>query len=256
MQPNSSDKCPIDHTQHKKEEAKCPVDHTQLKNQTESAQCPVDPSAYQHFLPPSTPTTNESCPVDPSNYKHFMPTKEGCDSEAIDSSNKMPKVSQQQRQPDQKLPLSLNREISTIPRSNSDDKLWIYPSEQMFFNAMRRKNWSPEEKDMSVVILEWESMHQTECNQPKLEKFEGRPKDITPKARIRSWFGYSLPFDRHDWVVDRCGQKVTYVIDFYSGKQDPNKPMSLSFYLDVRPAVSPAGIWDRLKMSFRKGQFV
>jgi hypothetical protein len=24
-----------------------------------------------------------------------------------------------------------------------------------------------------------------------------------------------LPFDRHDWVVDRCGQEVRYVIDFY-----------------------------------------
>lgn len=67
---------------------------------------------------------------------------------------------------------------------------------------------------------------------------------------------YTLPFDRHDWVVDRCGEKVTYVIDFYSGKQDPNRPMSLSFYLDVRPAVSPAGLWDRLRMSFKKGQFM
>jgi hypothetical protein len=23
------------------------------------------------------------------------------------------------------------------------------------------------------------------------------------------------PFDRHDWVIDRCGQEVRYVIDFY-----------------------------------------
>lgn len=29
----------------------------------------------------------------------------------------------------------------------------------------------------------------SECNQPKLLKFQGKPKDITPKARIRSWFG-------------------------------------------------------------------
>lgn len=67
---------------------------------------------------------------------------------------------------------------------------------------------------------------------------------------------YTLPFDRHDWVVDRCGEKVTYVIDFYKGRQDPKKPMSASFYLDVRPAVSPSGMWDRLKMSFRKGEFM
>ena len=51
-----------------------------------------------------------------------------------------------------------------------------------------------------VYILFTNTLAISECNQPKLEKFEGRPKDITPKARIRSWFGYSLPFDRHDWV--------------------------------------------------------
>ena len=37
----------------------------------------------------------------------------------------------------------------------------------------------------------------------------------SPLARIRSWFGGPLPFDRHDWYVDRCGRDVRYVIDFY-----------------------------------------
>ena len=69
-------------------------------------------------------------------------------------------------------------------------------------------------------------------------------------------FSYKLPFDRHDWVVDRCGEKITYVIDFYSGKQDPRRPESVSFYLDVRPAVSLSGIWDRVRMSFQKGEFI
>lgn len=27
--------------------------------------------------------------------------------------------------------------------------------------------------------------------------------------------GAPLPFDRHDWYVDRCGTEVRYVIDFY-----------------------------------------
>jgi hypothetical protein len=27
--------------------------------------------------------------------------------------------------------------------------------------------------------------------------------------------GRPLPFDRHDWYVDRCGKEVRYVIDFY-----------------------------------------
>lgn len=269
--------CPVDHTKFAaSKEQKIPADHLNKTASTtsEEPKCPVDHNSYKNFLPPTSSAAKEepqTCPVDPKTYKNFLPaSKEGCDSDAIDSTNNMPKISQQTPAPDQKMPLGKDRETSTIPRANSEDKLWVYPSEQMFFNAMKRKNWSPDERDMQVVvpihnavnemawqkILEWEKMHQTECNQPMLLKFEGRPKDITPKARIRSWFGYSLPFDRHDWVVDRCGEKVTYVIDFYSGKQDPNRPMSLSFYLDVRPAVSPAGLWDRLKMSFKKGEFV
>lgn len=40
--------------------------------------------------------------------------------------------------PDQPFSLSLAREESTIPRAESD-KNWVYPSEQMFWNAMLRK---------------------------------------------------------------------------------------------------------------------
>ena len=44
-----------------------------------------------------------------------------------------------------------------------------------------------------------------ECAEPKLYKFMGRPKDLSPKARVNALMGYKKPFDRHDWVVDRCG---------------------------------------------------
>ena len=30
-------------------------------------------------------------------------------------------------------------------------------------------------------------------------------------------YRYELPFDRHDWIVDRCGKHVRYVIDYYDG---------------------------------------
>ncbi|KAI8143202.1 cytochrome c/c1 heme-lyase [Fennellomyces sp. T-0311] len=274
----STEKCPVDHKQ-PAEPAKCPVDHDNMKaaasTATSSEKCPVDPSAYQHFLPKQQEQSSEAekCPVDHNAYKHFIPQSreaEGCDSDAIDARNNMPAVAQQAPHPGQKSALNTEREISSIPRADKEEQRWIYPSEQMFFNAMRRKNWNPEERDMSVVvpihnavnemawvkILEWEKMHDTVCNQPKLVKFQGRPKDITPKARLYSFFGYKLPFDRHDWVVDRCGEKVTYVIDFYSGKQDPRRPEAVSFYLDVRPAVTLSGIWDRLRMSFKKGEII
>ncbi|ORX95852.1 cytochrome c and c1 heme-lyase [Basidiobolus meristosporus CBS 931.73] len=203
------------------------------------------------FLPPNKDTPKET-------------VAEGCDSDAISSSNYMP-APNQKRAEGQNKDLSLEREVSSIPRGgNTSEKYWVYPSEQMFFNSMRRKNWSPSEDDMASVvpihnavnemcwrkILEWEAMHENQCGGPRLVKFQGKPRDYTPKARLRSLFGYTLPFDRHDWIVDRCGKQVRYVIDFYSGKPDPNSPSSVSFYLDVRPALSVEGVMDRIRRLF------
>lgn len=59
--------------------------------------------------------------------------------------------------------------------------------------------------------------------------------------------GFGLPFDRHDWVVDRCGQEVRYVIDFYNGGAPPGAPPA--FFLDVRPALDSFGAaYDRVRM--------
>ena len=68
---------------------------------------------------------------------------------------------------------------------------------------------------------------------------------MTPKARFNTLLGYHAPFDRHDWVVDRCGTKVGYVIDFYSGKDEGKAGKSLNFYLDVRPKLDT---WEGWKM--------
>jgi cytochrome c heme-lyase len=147
-----------------------------------------------------------------------------------------------------------------------DKKNWVYPSEQMFFNAMNRKGWGPKEEDMPVVIkihnavnertwmevMKWEAMH-AECNEPKLFKFMGRPKDLSPKARVNELMGYKKPFDRHDWVVDRCGQHVRYIIDFYEGNVDRTRDGRQGFFLDTRPALdSPGAFVDRLKMWWHK----
>ena len=58
-------------------------------------------------------------------------------------------------------------------------------------------------------------MHARPCGPPRLKKFEGRPGDISPKARLLNLLGYRLPFDRHDWTVDRCGQEVRCEIALY-----------------------------------------
>ena len=56
---------------------------------------------------------------------------------------------------------------------------------------------------------------------------------------------YSPPFDRHDWIVDRCGTRTRYVIDFYSGHTGSPAPTNLSFFLDVRPALDS---WDGIRL--------
>lgn len=55
--------------------------------------------------------------------------------------------------------------------------------------------------------------------------------------------GYTKPFDRHDWVIDRCGTKVEYVIDFYAGKNEGKAGKALNFFLDVRPKLNTLEGW-------------
>ncbi|OQO02932.1 hypothetical protein B0A48_11215 [Cryoendolithus antarcticus] len=191
------------------------------------------------------------------------------------------------------LTLDTHREISTIPRAlpSADKPLntaeraalppanseadsgqdsasgnWIYPSQEMFFAAMKRKGHEANPADMNSIvpihnavnerawteIKNWERRRGSEmCGGPKLVSFAGDSKALTPKARVMGWMGYEAPFDRHDWVVDRCGTRVEYVIDFYSGKDEGLKGKSLSFYLDARPKVNSwAGISTRVLGSF------
>lgn len=65
----------------------------------------------------------------------------------------------------------------------------------------------------------WQSCRPCHCSQacPEVPTTvtshccRGRPQEFSPKARLLNLLGYRLPFDRHDWVVDRCGEEVRYV---------------------------------------------
>ena len=97
------------------------------------------------------------------------------------------------------------------------------------------------------------------------------------------------PFDRHDWLVDRCGREVRYIIDFYDGgtltpppaqsstpastetntaasassagtetqtqttTQTPGAGSISCTLLDVRPALdSPGALFDRVRVAYRR----
>ncbi|ERS97632.1 hypothetical protein HMPREF1624_05803 [Sporothrix schenckii ATCC 58251] len=204
--------------------------------------------------------------------------------------------------------LGTDREVSSIPRTTTsadEDKTapaagrpvnhevetgadpvsgnWVYPSEKMFFEAMKRKgNDNARVADMRVVvpihnavnerawkeILAWEAPYTGtgpgQCGGPRLHSFAGLSTSMSPKARLNTLLGYTAPFDRHDWVVDRCGTQVEYVIDFYAGRPgaaaaaatgataaSPNAGQpQVSFYLDVRPKLNS---WEGVKMRALRG---
>lgn len=173
---------------------------------------------------------------------------------------------------------------------------WIYPSERQFFEALIRKSNIPgstqsaKELATSVAsiipihnavnekawqeILKWEKDSPSsdpgsvKCGGPKLYAFRGLGTEsqfVSPRARLNGLMGYQLPFDRHDWVVERCGgERIEYVIDFYQGKSasptsaqgegpggimGASGPGKLSFYLDVRPKLNSYEGW---RMRFNK----
>ena len=84
-----------------------------------------------------------------------------------------------------------------------------------------------------------------------LHSFSGDSAKLSPKARFNTLLGYAAPFDRHDWVVDRCGKQIEYLIDFYAGRDavegGNGRP---TFYLDVRPKLNS---WEGVKMRAMRG---
>ena len=62
--------------------------------------------------------------------------------------------------------------------------------------------------NVSLKVLLWESLHEDQCKSPKLKSFGGKAKYFSPRARLRGWLGYELPFDRHDWIVDRWMETI------------------------------------------------
>lgn len=241
-------------THQKKDISACPMHAENTKKEDPTPQCPVkhDDKAKPY--------------KNPSVYNVY--------SQKIDPRNQMPQNLDKATSPSG-ASLSTERVKSSIPKGGTDTETWTYPSPQMFWNALVRKGKTEgaSEKDMDVVIsvhnsmnemtwtqvLEWEKLHPVkgEGREPKLLRFLGRPDELSPKARLKTLFGHPPPFDRHDWVVDRGGQEVRYVIDYYHDEsavsldKQPQNMTDLSsirsILVDVRPALdSPIALFDRL----------
>jgi cytochrome c heme-lyase len=153
---------------------------------------------------------------------------------------------------------------NSLPTSSPDPSSLAstVPSIIPIHNAVNERAWT--------LIKQWEGNSSASCGGPKLLSFRGLgagpdeepglwgglvgyarlfdPRTcLSPRARVRALGGYQAPFDRHDWVVERCrGEKVEYVIDFYQGKSKGNEGSAaggLNFYLDVRPKLNSWEGW-------------
>jgi hypothetical protein len=214
---SNPDKCPVDHNP-SVASTQLPVGHPPVTGTTTEypSECPMSQN-YQGNKPAANETKTEypsECPMS-QNYQDNKPAANQESSsigshheEAIDNKNMMPVHPNQTPEAGQPFDLSKDREVSSIPRADTANH-WVYPSEQMFWNAMRKKGWNKtdvhgnpiEAKDLTNIIrihnvnnelawkevMKWElALHRNECpTGPKLKSFKGRAQDFTPRARFR-----------------------------------------------------------------------
>ncbi len=158
--------------------------------------------------------------------------------------------------------MSSDRETSSIP--NRDGK-WAYPSPVQFYKNAVAKGHDVDPNDMNTVVSihnavneeTWRKITNIETRYysalcpsgPTLVRFVGKPHEPSLKARIMHWFGgYVMPFDRHEWTIDRCGHGIfKYHVDFYDGAHEaPNK---VNIFIDARPAMdTPQGVYNRFRI--------
>lgn len=169
-------------------------------------------------------------------------------------------VSDETEDPGEVVPSSA---IPSTGRGNSEDgQSWLNPSPYQLHRSLQRKG-KPIAKEHSFevaavhemvtnstweCIMEYEKMYSESCGNPKLARFEGRDGDYSIKARMLNLLGVNLPFDRHDWTVDRCGKEVKYVIDYYATGAEGEQ----SYSIDARPVGGASEWMDRVKLAFQK----
>jgi cytochrome c heme-lyase len=108
--------------------------------------------------------------------------------------------------------LSVERETSSIPRTDAAN--WVYPSEAQFFAAMARKQHDPQKADMKTIVpihnlvnerawmqvRQWEDgMGGDKCGGIKLVSFQGKPQQLSLRARWNMLLGYAPHSAIYNW---------------------------------------------------------
>jgi cytochrome c heme-lyase len=173
---------------------------------------------HQSSAPPAAAATPSACPYTPEDSAAATAGQQDNGDQTLNPLNYMFSNLSQNRAPGQKISLPTEREISSIPKS--DGSKWEYPSPQQMYNAMRRKGYedAPEDAVESMVavhnwlnegawneICAWEGkfgagvlghlgLREKDPEwKPRLARFMGRRKDMTPKAQLYGFLGRIMP---------------------------------------------------------------
>ncbi|KAJ3211454.1 pre-mRNA-splicing factor syf1 [Entophlyctis luteolus] len=199
--------------EHSRSGGTCPVDHSRFASVAGKAA----PAAASDASPAATAAA-ASCPV-----------PHGGSTGALNPLNNIPLGINETPTTPGAARLSTEREVSSIPSGTGAN--WDYPSPQAFYNALKRKGWETNEGDVPTMVAIHNFLN--EACWGEILKWE------------QKYHCADKPFDRHDWTVSRCGRDVRYVIDYYSGHDEPESPV---FNVDVRPALdSPSAVFDRVR---------
>merc|ERR1711957_160601 len=208
--------------------------------------CPVMHKKAQSAQSATAKSPLSGCPM-------HKDKKTGSPSEELDPSNMMP-AANQEIAPGQQFPLSTERIMSTIPKGDAavEGEAWSYPSPQMFYNALIRKDKGEgvEEKDVATIVAIHNNMNEISWNELMAYEHLCHPSSAE-EVKLLKFIG------RHDWTIVRDGESVRYVIDYYHdedadedelpGLHSQDKVKSIT--LHVRPALDSFGAaFDRVKM--------
>lgn len=250
--------CPVNHTAAAVVASETPVVTSPPVVTSAPAVCPVN-----HGKAPRCPVNHGDRMVNPNDANKYLEldANNGIDVSKIENAN-----------------VRSGFIVPSTGRGNSDDGAhWLNPTPLELYRSLKAKH--PNDEDLTeelaeplsfnhdiVVssswagILEWEDKYIRNgvCPQgPRLAGFAGKQTTQSPKARFYSSVFGVTSYDRHDWIIDRCGKEVRYVLDYYDPGNDPSIEDGLGT-VDVRPALdSFEAASDRISFAvdqFKKGE--
>ncbi len=191
----SNGTCPISSNKADSKSIACPVDGKLTGEECKTGECPIPKNVATSAVPTSQPAAE--CPMGHKNG----PLKYNAKASDLEF-NSLPLPGQTEK-------LSAERITSTIPKgsetpshqngSPANSGNWVYPSEQQYYNAIRKKGYDfVEPKDIPhtlaihnsvneqgwLHIRRWEALRGN--MNPVLKSMQGKPDELSWKARINS----------------------------------------------------------------------